>query len=223
LGIRLTDLSYSLKAQGDNRILADGIVAEFERGQIAAIVGPSGSGKSTLISLIGGLLSPDKGDISIWGQRWSELETERAAQRLANVGFVFQDVRLLNQLTVFENVRLPAAFRHRDYAASTAAAKQIFEELEIRVNPGLYPQTLSGGERQMIAFARALVTNPKVILADEPTAAMDWSRGRHFLEVLATRTAQSDMATLVITHDERVLQFADAVYELDCGRLKRRA
>ncbi len=223
MGIELSDLTYSLKAAGDRRALADGIAARFEPRRVTAIVGPSGSGKSTLISLIGGLLSPDRGGVAIWGRRWPATETERAAQRLGTVGFVFQDVRLLNQLSVFENIRLPAAFRVHDRAAAAQATRQVLAELDIRIDPRLSPRTLSGGERQMVAFARALVADPRVILADEPTAAMDWGRARHFLETLVRRTSSAAMATLVITHDERVLQFADAVFELDNGRLAHRA
>ena len=223
MGIELSDLTYSLKAAGDRRALADGIAARFEPRRVTAIVGPSGSGKSTLISLIGGLLSPDRGGVALWGQQWSATEAGRAAQRLETVGFVFQDVRLINQLSVFENIRLPAAFRLRNHAESARATRQVLDELDIRVDARQSPRTLSGGERQMVAFARALVANPRVILADEPTAAMDWGRARHFLETLVRRTTSAAMATLVITHDERVLQFADAVFELDSGRLVQRA
>ena len=220
--IKISNLQYALKAAGDSRTLIDGVNAQFFAGQISAIVGPSGSGKSTLISLIGGLLKPDSGAVAVWDKPWAETEAGRALQRRTQIGFIFQDIRLLNQLSVFDNVYLPARFALTANADALAATNAILQDLDIRLDHNAFPSTLSGGERQMVALARALVAKPKAILADEPTAALDWTRASGFLQTLRQRTIEDQMVTLIVTHDPRTLEYVDRIFELNNGRLNER-
>jgi putative ABC transport system ATP-binding protein len=220
--IAVSKLHYVLRAAGESRALIEGVDAQFRAGQISAIVGPSGSGKSTLISLIGGLLKPDSGDVTVWDKPWAASEVERASQRRAQIGFIFQDIRLLNQLSVFDNVYLPARFALTESSDARVATNTIFSALGIHLKRDAFPNTLSGGERQMVALARALVAKPKVVLADEPTAALDWERARGFLHTLRQRTIEDQMVTLIVTHDQRTLEFVDRIFELNNGRLDER-
>jgi putative ABC transport system ATP-binding protein len=222
MSILVRDLHYRLKVVGDARPLADGIDVGFAAGTISAIVGPSGSGKSTLIGLMGGLLDPDRGTVTVCGQEWSKDESQRCLERRRRVGFVFQDIRLLRQLNVYQNILTPALFALEDRRAAEAAAQEILSDLDIKIDGSLYPQKLSGGEQQQVALARALVGKPSAILADEPTAALDWERGMHFLDILRKRTRQEELVTVIVTHDSRVLSFVDKVYELRSGRLYAR-
>jgi putative ABC transport system ATP-binding protein len=219
--LSLNHLSYTLRTPSESRVLADGIDVTFMPGEIAAITGPSGSGKSTLLSLASGLLAPERGAVSFAGSPLPQDETACAAVRLKSFGYVFQDIRLIHQLNVFDNIAIPAGFALGSVAAGKAAAQRIYATLGVTVPPAAMPSTLSGGERQLIALARALAASPAAIFADEPTAALDWKRGQHFLSALRAQTITHKTVTLIVTHDNRVLDYVDHIYQLENGKLTR--
>lgn len=219
--LTLQNLSYTLRTVSEARTLADDITAEFLAGEVIAITGPSGSGKSTLLSLASGLLKPTAGEVRFQGTALPNNEAQCAAIRMQSFGFVFQDIRLINQLNVFDNIAIPAGYTMGCIAAGRLAATQAIDTLGILIPRTTYPPTLSGGERQMIALARALATSPNVIFADEPTAALDWKRGKHFLSALRSETLANKTVTLIVTHDNRVLDYVDHIYELTNGKLNR--
>ncbi len=217
--LTLKNLSYTLRSASESRQLVDDVSADFVSGEVVAIAGPSGSGKSTLLSLASGLLQPDEGEVQFAGIALPPDEALCAAVRIKSFGFVFQDIRLINQINVFDNIAIPAGFALDSIVAGRHAAAQMFDALNITIPRTAYPPTLSGGERQLIALARALATSPTVIFADEPTAALDWKRAEHFLAALRAQTIAKRIVTLIVTHDARVLSYVDKTFQLDGGKL----
>ncbi len=215
------NLRFALSSANESRTLVDDISAEFAPGEIVAITGPSGSGKSTLLSLASGLLKPTYGEVWFNGAALPTDEALCAAVRLQYFGFVFQDIRLINQLNVFDNIAIPAAFNLGNVAAGKQAAARIIDLLGITIPRHTFPSTLSGGERQLIALARALATSPAVIFADEPTAALDWKRAELLLTALRAHTIAKRIITLIVTHDTQVLAYVDHVTQLENGKLIR--
>jgi putative ABC transport system ATP-binding protein len=189
-------------------------------GQFAAIMGPSGSGKSTLLNLIAGLDRPTRGEIRVDGVSVGTLgETALARYRQRRLGFVFQFFHLLNQLTVFDNVVLPAQLAGVKPREAKARAHDLLDRLDIVEKANEYPERLSGGQRQRVAIARALVNQPAVLLADEPTGALDSRSGDQVMELLAglNRTGQT---VVLVTHDAPLAAaYATRVISLRDGRV----
>jgi putative ABC transport system ATP-binding protein len=190
-----------------------------EAGEIVMLLGPSGSGKTTLVSMLGGLLQPTDGEVRIADRALPRSPAQRARLRLTEIGFIFQTFNLLNSFTAIDNVALPL----RLMGTPGKVAKQRAEELLVALGLGsrlsASPRTLSGGEKQRVSIARALVANPLVLLADEPTASLDTKTGRETMEVLAASVHSGDHACLVVTHDTRLVGFADRVLHLEDGRI----
>ena len=192
----------------------------IERGEMVAIVGPSGSGKSTLLTIIGGLLTPSEGEVIINGINYSNLsEKKRARLRLKDIGFILQASNLVPYLTVHNQLRFLDTQKDRNMAPRQV--DKLFEELDITDLKNKYPSDLSGGERQRVAIAKALFTNPAVILADEPTASLDSERAFDVVAILRKATEDKNTATVVVTHDRRLLPQFDTVYEMTDGVLKK--
>ncbi|GMV82900.1 MAG: ABC transporter ATP-binding protein [Planctomycetota bacterium] len=187
-------------------------------GDVTVLMGPSGSGKTTLLSMIGGLLAPTTGHLCVCGTILDECaEPEREVFRRRSVGFIFQNYNLLHSLTAAENVAVGLSLR----GADPDAAVGLLEVVGLARRAGSYPEELSGGQRQRVAIARALAGEPAVLLADEPTAALDAEQGRLVMGLLRKRAKELGIATLVVTHDPRVRDFADRVIEMEDGRLHR--
>lgn len=192
----------------------------IERGEMVAIVGPSGSGKSTLLTIIGGLLTPSEGEVIINGINYSNLsEKKRARLRLKDIGFILQASNLVPYLTVNNQLRFLDTQKDRNMAPRQV--DKLFEELDITDLQNKYPSDLSGGERQRVAIAKALFTNPAIILADEPTASLDSERAFDVVAILRKATEDKNTATVVVTHDRRLLPQFDTVYEMTDGVLKK--
>jgi putative ABC transport system ATP-binding protein len=189
-------------------------------GQFAAIMGPSGSGKSTLLNLIAGLDRPTRGEIRVDGVSVGALgETALARYRRRRLGFVFQFFHLLNQLTVFDNVVLPAQLAGVKPREAKARARDLLEQLGIVEKANEYPERLSGGQRQRVAIARALVNRPAVLLADEPTGALDSRSGDQVMELLAGLNRDGQTVVLV-THDAPLAAaYSTRVISLRDGRV----
>ena len=187
-------------------------------GQVTVLMGPSGSGKTTLLSMLGGLLAPTEGWLTVCGQALDGCdESLREEFRRRCVGYVFQNCNLLAALTAEENLRVALSLRGEDegHAADLLAA------VGLREKAHAYPEELSGGQRQRVAIARALAGGPPVLLADEPTAALDAENGRQVMALLRKRAHEAGTTVVVVTHDPRVREFSDRVIEMEDGQLSR--
>jgi putative ABC transport system ATP-binding protein len=207
---------------GDIEVVAlEHATLEVADDEIVALVGPSGSGKTTLLSIAGGLLSPTEGSVVVGGHDISDYSSKELTRfRRDEVGFVFQTVNLVPFLTARENVMIAAelAGRTTEHAAR-ARAEQLLDELGLAARARNLPAQLSGGERQRVAIARALMNEPKLILVDEPTSALDTERGRQVMELIVGEVKQRGTAAIIVTHDTRMVRYADRTVEIVDGRL----
>jgi putative ABC transport system ATP-binding protein len=214
--MRLTDVTkiYQEGAVG----AVNGVSIELQEGEFAAIMGPSGSGKSTLLNLIAGLDRPSAGDVVVAGKALNKLgETELARFRLQSVGFVFQFFHLLPSLTAVENVLIPAQLAGT--AGADGHARRLLARLGIEDVADRYPARLSGGQQQRVALARALVNSPRLVLADEPTGALDTRSGEQVMGLLAELNREGQ-TVLLVTHDPKLAaRYATRVISVIDGRV----
>jgi ABC-type lipoprotein export system ATPase subunit len=206
------------KAFENGRIRAlEDVSLRLEPGEFAALTGPSGSGKSTLLNLIGALDRPDAGTIAIDGRR---LDGRDATEyRAATVGFVFQFHNLIPVLTAAENVQVPMMGRGPARGERERRAAELLAEVGLAERAHAYPPTLSGGERQRVAIARALANDPRLLLADEPTGALDSDTGGQIVSLLQRLRERRGMTILLVTNDRSVAERADRLLELRDGRI----
>lgn len=191
---------------------------DIHPGELVAVMGPSGSGKSTLLNLAGGLDSPSSGDIVVEGKNLATLSKRKLAQlRCQSIGYVFQDFNLIPSLTLGENASLPLELEGKSVSKSRKAAQQALEEVNIGDLAHRFPDAVSGGQQQRCAIARALIGSRRLLLADEPTGALDSASGEEVLKVLRTRCDQG-AAGLMVTHDARHAGWADRIIFLRDGR-----
>lgn len=208
--------------QGDNiiRALKETNFTAYE-GELIGIVGPSGSGKSTFLTILGGLQKPTTGKVLLNGKTFSELDVkEKSRIRLANIGFILQASNLIPFLTVKEQMVLYNKITKTKI--NQAWMDELFSKLDVERLKNKYPNELSGGERQRSAIAKALYHQPAVIFADEPTASLDTKRAFEVVKLLSKETKEQNKATIMVTHDERMLDFCDKVYEIVDGILSQR-
>jgi putative ABC transport system ATP-binding protein len=193
---------------------------EVNHGELVAIVGPSGSGKTTLLAIAGALLQPTEGDVSIDGQTLAGLSARKQAElRLAKIGFILQSSNLIPYLRARDQLQLVAYLAGQADDKASQRADQLLAELGMSERANRYPEAMSGGERQRVAFARALMNDPAVILADEPTANLDSKRGHQMVETLAHLVRTEGKAGVMVTHDERMLDLCDRVFRIADGVL----
>lgn len=187
-------------------------------GEMVAIVGPSGSGKSTFLTILGGLQSPTGGKVLINNKPFSELnKKQRSRIRFKNIGFILQEYNLIPFLTVKQQMLIYDKIEKRKL--NTSWLNELFAKLDIFRLTNKYPNALSGGERQRVAIAKALYHKPSVIFADEPTANLDTKRAFEVIKLLARETKLQKKATIIVTHDERLVEFCDKVYHIIDGEL----
>lgn len=203
---------------GENLVRAvDHTDLEIERGKFTAIVGRSGSGKSTLLQLIGGLDRPDEGKVWIEGKDIFALKDERLAEfRRKKIGFVFQDFNLIPSLNVWENIVLPLGLDNRKVKKEDV--EEVLEKIGLTDKMKTMPNALSGGQKQRTAIARALVTRPAMILADEPTGNLDSQTELEVMSLLKSCVADMGQTLIMITHDEMIAQMADRMIEIEDGK-----
>ena len=197
----------------------EGASLSVDAGEVVLLLGPSGSGKTTLLSMIGGMLRPTRGSVSLRGEPLVGSPRELARVRLSTIGFVFQTFNLLAGFNAIENVALPLRLLGVSRGDATKRAAGLLESLGLDDRLHASPKTLSGGEKQRVSLARALATRPAVLLADEPTASLDTRTGRAAMEVLRTSAHSGGQACLVVTHDTRLVDFADRVLSIEDGRI----
>ena len=189
-------------------------------GELAMLVGPSGCGKTTLISVIAGLLDPSEGDLEVLGEQPNRMTgKQRILFRRRNLGFVFQQFNLLPALTAAENVAVPLFIAGWKRSLAVEKAEGLLAELGLADRIHALPSTLSGGQQQRVALARALIHDPKLLVCDEPTSALDAQAGHKVMELLSELAVRPDRAVIVVTHDSRVLDFADTIAHMDDGRI----
>jgi putative ABC transport system ATP-binding protein len=207
---------------GDQKVVAlNDVTATVKAGELTAVVGPSGAGKSSLLAVCGGLRTPTSGSVSIDGKVISELSSAALTRvRRDSIGFVFQQSNLIPALTAMDQLLLLVHLQGRKPGkADMEHAAALLEEVDMANRADRRPDQLSGGERQRVGIARALMTQPKVLLVDEPTSMLDQKRGHVIVELLASRSRDHNVATLMVTHDQSMLDAAGSVMHITDGRL----
>ncbi|WP_326833884.1 ABC transporter ATP-binding protein [Amycolatopsis rhabdoformis] len=210
------------KAFGPTAALSD-VSVTIHAGEVVAVLGPSGSGKSTLLHCLAGIVTPDRGTVVYAGADLARLsDAQRSALRRRDFGFVFQFGQLVPELTCLENVSLPLRLAGLSRRAAEGAASEWLERLEVAEVARKQPGDVSGGQGQRVAVARALVTGPRVIFADEPTGALDSLNGERVMELLASAAEETGAAVVLVTHEARVAAYSDREIVVRDGRIQVR-
>jgi putative ABC transport system ATP-binding protein len=201
----------------------DGVSLAIQPGQLVALMGPSGSGKTTLLLCVSLILEPTAGSVifdgeTIYRDGWTGTDVRRL--RREKIGFVFQTANLIPFLTARENVLFPLTLVGMNREAAELRVAELLEYMEVAERAHYLPALLSGGEQQRVAVARALANRPKLILADEPTAALDTARGKKVMEMLKKIARENQTAVITVTHDARMIEGFDHVYHLKDGKLE---
>jgi putative ABC transport system ATP-binding protein len=218
--LRFHDLTKSYYEGDVRRVVLQNAHAEFQPAEITVILGKSGSGKSTLLNLISGIDAPDRGQIWVDGQDLTSLsERDRTLFRRAQIGFIFQFFNLIPTLTVGENVSLPLELNHIPPPQARKRAQELLEAVGLLDRWDTFPEKLSGGEQQRVAMARALVHDPLLILADEPTGNLDEETGTQVLSMLTRLARERRRTLLMVTHSVEAASQADRVLRLSHGQL----
>jgi len=218
VSVRDLTMTYS---QGEAVLRAlDGVTLDVERGELMLLMGPSGSGKTTLLSIMGCILRPSSGVVRLDGRNVSSLdERELPNVRLQYVGFVFQGINLFPTLTASQNVELALHLKGVGRHEARRRAAERLDQVGLPDIADRYPADLSGGQKQRVAIARALAGEPRIILADEPTAALDSQNGLAVMRLLRDLARERDRAVVIVTHDSRLLEFADRIVRIEDGRI----
>ncbi|MBR9858424.1 MAG: ABC transporter ATP-binding protein [Gammaproteobacteria bacterium] len=217
--IRVAGLTHQVRLGDESLTILEGIALEVKPGQSLALVGASGSGKSTLLGLLAGLDRATEGTIDISGQSLSALDEEQRAQlRGRHIGFVFQSFLLLPTLTALENVMLPAELQGR--SDGEQRARQLLEQVGLKERVRHFPSQLSGGEQQRVAIARAFMTQPDILLADEPTGNLDHHTGAQIIELLFELNRTHGTTLVMVTHDEALASRCERRLLMTAGRLE---
>ena len=206
----------------DGHAGAAGVTMLIERGECVFLVGPSGCGKSTLLSVLGCILTPDEGEVQLFGQDVRRLvPAARTRLRRERIGFVFQRFHLIRGLTAFDNVLVPLRLQGWGLRKARARVLELLEAVGLADKAGVSPKNLSAGQCQRVAFARALVADPDLILADEPTASLDDQSGQEAMNLLRTLIKDQHKTAVVVTHDTRIFRYADRIYAMHDGVIEK--
>ncbi|MBC5689794.1 ABC transporter ATP-binding protein [Mediterraneibacter sp. NSJ-55] len=212
---------YKLYRVGDSAVRAlDGVNFEIYEGEFCAIVGTSGSGKSTLLNMLAGLEKPTKGEIVIDGQHIEGLkEDELVKFRRENVGFIFQSFHLIGTMTALENVALPLSFRGEARDIRLKKADRMLNLMSLKKHKKHMPNQMSGGQQQRVGVARALVTDPKIIFADEPTGNLDSHTSEEVMRLMQKIVQEQKRTLVMVTHDNHLAEYADRVFHIIDGKI----
>lgn len=217
--IQIQNLKKSFRTEEVETLALNGVNLKVAEGEFVAIMGPSGCGKSTLLNIIGMLDNPTEGSYEFAGHRVEGLkESQRTQLRKGNLGFVFQSFNLIDELTVFENVELPLIYLKMSKSERREKVNAVLERMKMAHRAKHFPQQLSGGQQQRVAIARAVVTNPKLILADEPTGNLDSKNGIEVMNLL-TELNQEGTTIVMVTHSDRDSHYAHRVINLFDGQI----
>ena len=217
--IKVTNLSKVFRTEEIETTALNEVSFEINEGEFVAIMGPSGCGKSTLLNILGLLDNPTKGSYELLGQEVENLkERERTKFRKGNLGFVFQSFNLIDELNVFENVELPLKYLNIGAAERKQRVTEILKRMNISHRSHHFPQQLSGGQQQRVAIARAVVSNPKLVLADEPTGNLDSKNGKEVMDLL-TELNSEGTTIVMVTHSQKDASVAQRIINLFDGRI----
>jgi putative ABC transport system ATP-binding protein len=219
-GIKFNHVS-KVYQQGENQVVAlSDVSLSVDQGEFIAIVGPSGSGKSTFLSIAGALLQASEGEVTVNGKVIRNLEEKDLSKvRLEEIGFILQTSNLIPYLNVLDQLLVVKKMAGKVTKTDKENAKELLQHLGLESKINKFPEHLSGGERQRTAIARALMNNPSVILADEPTASLDTPRAHEVVKLIAREVKTRKKAAIMVTHDERMLEYCDKVYRMEDGKL----
>jgi putative ABC transport system ATP-binding protein len=193
---------------------------EVAFGEMMYIVGPSGSGKTTLLSMVSGILRPNSGEVQIDGKNiWTLKANALAELRLSRIGFVFQDYHLFPRLTTAENVAIPLILKNMDWDQAIGKALHYLDVVGLKERAQLPPVKLSGGEQQRVAISRAIVSEPEILILDEPTASLDGDTGKRIVAFVREKILSPTRCIVIVTHDARILEFADRIMNMEDGRI----
>ena len=207
--------------EGNSKVEAiRGIDLEITKGEVRLLMGPSGSGKTTLISIISGILTQDSGECLVGGIDLNHLsDRDKTLFRGSNIGFVFQSLNLVPSLTAEENISVPLVIKGEQKNQALEKAKHLLSELGMVDKIGVFPADLSGGQKQRIAIGRAMIHHPELIICDEPTSFLDHESGHKIMGLLKEMVAKRGATLIIVTHDPRIMQFADRIDQLEDGRI----
>jgi putative ABC transport system ATP-binding protein len=209
------------QSSGERFQALKGVDLDVKRGDIQLLMGPSGSGKTTLLSILAGILTPTQGNVRLLGEDITRLSSSKLAQfRLQNIGFIFQGFNLFPALTALENIEVALKLKGIRGSIARKQAYDLLEQVGLADKAKQHPQDLSGGQKQRVAIARALAGNPQLIMADEPTAALDSHNGHAVIELLRNLAKEKGRTVLIVTHDPRIIDVADNVAYLEDGMLQ---
>ena len=217
--IKVTDLSKVFRTEEIETTALNQVSFEINDGEFVAIMGPSGCGKSTLLNILGLLDNPTDGSYQLLGQEVAKLkEKDRTKYRKGNIGFVFQSFNLIDELNVFENVELPLRYLNISASERKARVTEMLKRMNISHRAQHFPQQLSGGQQQRVAIARAVVSNPKLILADEPTGNLDSKNGKEVMDLL-TQLNEEGTTIVMVTHSQKDASCAQRIVNLFDGQI----
>ena len=220
--ITINNLVKCFPVGGDFFTALKNIDLTLDKGEFTGLVGPSGSGKTTLLNIIGGLDSPTEGQVSVLGQALNDTSHgERARLRRKHMGFIFQSYNLLPVYTVFENVELPLILNKIDRDERRSMVEQAVESVGLRDKMDSRPNMLSGGECQRTAIARAIVHQPALVLADEPTANLDAENSHHIMKILSNLNQELSTSFIFATHDEKIMAYLRRIIHLGDGEITK--
>jgi putative ABC transport system ATP-binding protein len=219
--IAIQDLTHSFGRGILRKPVLSEVSLTIEPGEVVILMGPSGCGKTTLLTLIGGLRSLQEGSLQVLGHEFKGARQNRLRQVRNQIGFIFQDHHLLKCLSAQQNVMMSLKLHRRwSLQQRREAAIAMLESVGLGDRVYYYPDSLSGGQKQRVAIARALVAQPKLVLADEPTAALDSQSGRDVVTIMQRLAKEQHCAVLIVTHDNRILDVADRILQMEDGRLQ---
>ena len=217
--IKVTNLSKVFRTEEIETTALNKVSFEINEGEFVAIMGPSGCGKSTLLNILGLLDNPSEGSYQLLGQEVAKLkEKDRTKYRKGNIGFVFQSFNLIDELNVYENVELPLKYLNISSSERKARVTEMLKRMNISHRAQHFPQQLSGGQQQRVAIARAVVSNPKLILADEPTGNLDSKNGKEVMDLL-TELNQEGTTIVMVTHSQKDAACAQRIVNLFDGEI----
>ncbi|MFB5193897.1 ABC transporter ATP-binding protein [Neobacillus sp. KR4-4] len=207
--------------QGENQVVAlSDVSLSVSQGEFIAVVGPSGSGKSTFLSIAGALLQASEGEVTLNGKVIGDLKAKDLSKvRLEEIGFILQTSNLVPYLNVLDQLLVVKKMAGKVTNKDKENAKELLQHLGLESKIKKFPEHLSGGERQRTAIARALMNDPSIILADEPTASLDTQRAHEVVQLISREVKSRNKAAIMVTHDERMLEYCDKVYRMEDGKL----
>ncbi len=220
--IQVKDL-YKIYRVGENKVRAlNGVDFAIYKGEFCSIIGTSGSGKSTLLNMLAGLEKPTKGEVIIAGEHMeTKTENQLVKFRREHIGFIFQSFNLLPMLNAMENVALPLTFQGMDKKKRTARAKEALRLVGLTKHSGHKPTQMSGGQQQRVGIARALVVEPEIIFADEPTGNLDSNTSREVMNLMKQVVREQKQTLVMVTHDTYLAGFADRIFHIKDGKIIR--